>query len=144
MTEQQIDWIEKIYTDIMPINEKPSYDRLYNDFNLSAGQAQYISRVLTDKKLAHWRNAAINDLKSELESKVGDANELIDGNEGSEPITITIDSIAATELKRIVDMLWKNDRQLLIPRIRGIYAGIKHIDIPAQTLVVVLDYLNRS
>ena len=143
LTEQQIAWIEKLYIDIIPPTEKPSYDRLYNEFHLSAGQAQYIARVLTDKKLTQWRKVALTELNIELESKKEDAELLIQNNEGNEPITITIDKLAATELKRITDALWKNNKELLLPSHRPGYGEIKNIDIPAQTLIIILNHLNQ-
>ena len=59
LTQQHTDWVESIYNHLLREDEAPSADRLYNDFNIPYGKAQYIARVLSNKTLTRWRRRAL-------------------------------------------------------------------------------------
>ena len=43
LTEEHLARIERIYEDMLPETEAPSFNRLYNSFNLPHGQAMYLA-----------------------------------------------------------------------------------------------------
>jgi len=67
LTEQHADWIEDLFDSFFP-NEAPRAQRLYNNFNLPYGQAQYLARVLNDRSQPRFRARARAELRPGLES----------------------------------------------------------------------------
>ena len=59
LSEQYIAWTEGLYDRVLPPGQVPAFDKLYNDFNMTHGQAAYVVRALSDKRLAQWRKAAL-------------------------------------------------------------------------------------
>lgn len=105
LTEQYTDWIDKIYEHLLPQTEAPSVERLFNSFNVPYGQAQYITRVLTNRALASWRGQARKNLKDRLLERKCDVDDWIKEDRLTERVEVVLSKEAATELEIIVDNL---------------------------------------
>lgn len=141
LTEQYIDWVESIYKELLPPQERPTIERLYGKFNIPHGQATYICRVLNDKALSHWRLRALQELKTALEDKSAKAKEMIGKGEKEKPLILRISSLASIELRNMTVAMFEGDRSVLVPKIESSYGDIRTVSIPAQTLERVLSQL---
>jgi hypothetical protein len=142
LTEQYIEWIEEIYTSILPVELQPKYDVLYNNFNMSPGQASYISRVLLEKKLVQWKKVAILELKKFLNSQYKKAKELVSKGETEVTFDITLSVLASNELKRISDTIRSSNDEFELPIAKGGYGSYKNFSIPAESLVSIKEEID--
>lgn len=142
LTEQYIDWVESIYVNIMPDGAKPTSDVLYNNFNLSPGQAAYIARVLSEKKLSKWRALAKEELKTEITSKSVKAQKLVEKGDKEVKITISISKLAGIELKRLSNIIWENDKTFEIPKNHTGFGDIQNYDISAESIITLKNKIN--
>jgi hypothetical protein len=145
LTEQYIDWIESIYTALLPPNESPSVYRLYNRFNIPYGQATYICRILNEKGLPQRRKRALRELVEVLQAKQPKAAEFIDiRGEPERTLVIKLSSLASIELRNITLSIFQVDRSIIPPKSDANYGEIRTVSIPAITLIQVLDRLNKT
>jgi len=131
LTQQYTDWIEAIYLHLLPEDEPPSIDRLYNSFNIPFGQAQYITRVLSNKTLTHWRQRAVERLKSAMEKKLDDVNEWVKRGDATLKAEIIIDKLSYLELKSICDRLFQQNPDEIIPPEYSLAGSLYSVRIPA-------------
>ena len=139
LTQQYADWIETIYVNLLPEDEPPSVDRLYNDFNIPFGQAQYITRVLNNKTLTHWRQKAIQQLKSAMENKLPEVDEWLANGESLLKAEITLDKLSYLELKSICDRLFRLNMGDFIPPNYQSKGGLYLVQIPAVTFRMIYE-----
>ena len=142
LTEQYIDWVEKIYVNILPEDSKPKYDVLYNNFNMSPGQASYISRVLLEKNLTHWRKQAADELKHQLTSSYQKAMDLVAEGRTDVNIDVSISSLASNELKRISDHIRSEDDTFELPIPKGGYSSFKNFSVPVESWITLKDKID--
>jgi hypothetical protein len=141
LTEQHADWLEAIYVHLLPDDEAPAVDRVYNSFNVPYGQAQYISRVLSEKALTRWRRRAADALKLAMEAKLADVNVWIERGDTEANAEIIIDRLAYLELRIIVERLFKrNPDDISPPQVRSA-ANVYSIRIPAICFRRIYDEL---
>lgn len=141
LTEQYTEWIEQIYTYILSEDEPPSVDRLYNSLNIPFGQAQYITRVLSNKTLTHWRSKAIEQLKSVMDNKINEVDEWIENDEPYLRAEIVIDKLSYLELKSICDRLFRLHASEMMPPNYNSRGGLYQVQIPAVTFRLIYDEL---
>jgi hypothetical protein len=103
LTEQYLDWIEEIYSNILSLDEAPSTDRLFSSFNIPYGQAQYIARVLNNKQLTLWRKKAVENLKSLFDKRKKEIFEWIQAGDGDRSADFLMDSVTFIEFKLLVE-----------------------------------------
>ena len=115
LTQQYTDWIEDIYINLLPEDEQPSVDRLYNYFNIPYGQAQYIARVLSNKSLTYWRERAVEKLKAAMEEKFAEVDKWINHKEFDLMAEIIIDKLSYLELKSTFERLFQTDPHSVVP-----------------------------
>ena len=71
ITDQQIEWVEQLYEQLLP-DEEPSSDRLYNNFNIPPGTADYIARQLARRDIRKWKLRAYDELTERLTEAKGE------------------------------------------------------------------------
>jgi hypothetical protein len=141
LTEQHTEWLENIYTRLLPEAEVPGYSRLYNKFNIPYGQAGYIIRVLLERELPHLRRRAREDLKSALENVLPDAQEAIEDNRPDQPLRLTLSLLAEGELRNAANVLYRRDDATLLPEKSFSYGDTRTVMLPAKTVGEVLEDL---
>jgi hypothetical protein len=139
LTEQQAAWIEDIYERLLPPTEGPSVNRLYNSFNLSHGQAVYVSRVLADKALKQWRKQALKDLAADIEMIWPTANGHISKNEKNRVVRTS--KLSALELQRLSDEAWRADKSFISPAAKGGIGDQRVFEIAADSVRIIRDGL---
>lgn len=135
ITEQYIDWVEQMYTQILPQDEAPSGNRIYNSLNIPYGQATYIARVLSAKTLVHWRDIAKKELRDKLLERKTVAEQYLKEGTLDQLIQIQLSKIACIELERICSERHRKDDQFLLPQIGASSGDYKFIHVPACTIV---------
>ena len=144
LTEQYIEWMEQIYTRLLPEEEVPSYSRLYNKFNIPYGQAGYIIRVLNERELPHLRASARLELETALHRVQSDAETAIRGGKPDQLLSVKLSSLSNRELRNIANTLHRRDDSTLLPKERSTYGGIKTVMVPALTVGKVLAELETQ
>jgi hypothetical protein len=141
LTQQYIEWLEAIYTRLLPADEAPSYSRLYNKFNIPYGRSGYIIRVLNERELPHLRRTALREVETALEDVREKAEEAVNEKRPDQSLKVELSSLASRELRNIANMLYRRDTRTLLPRHVGSYGDIKTIMVPARTVLDILDEL---
>jgi len=118
LTEQYADWAEDIYVSLLPEDEAPSADRLYNSFSIPYGQAQYIARLLNNKTLTQWRQRAMDQLKSRMEDKLAEADDILRSGDATVDVEVIMSKLAYLELRAIYERLFEED-----PDTYGLYSA---------------------
>jgi hypothetical protein len=131
LTEQHTEWFEEIYAHLLPKSEVPSADRLYNSFNVPFGRAQYIARVLSNKRLTHWRELAVERLREAMESKLAEADKWVAAGDEHAKAGIVVDKLAFLELRAIHNDLFLEDPQGVAPMRVEIQGNVHSVLIPA-------------
>lgn len=131
LTDQYTEWIETLYLYLLSEHEVPSIDRIYNAFNVPYGQAQYISRVLSNKSLTRWRRKAIERLKNAMEEKLPEIEEWLNDGRSDSNAEIVVDQLASIELKLVVERIFRNDPESVAPPEFRSSSGIYSILIKA-------------
>lgn len=131
LTQQYIDWVEAIYIHMLPEDEPPSTDRLYNSFNIPFGKAQYIMQVLSSKTLTHWRQKAIERLKTSMSERLNDVDQWIENGETSLKAEILIDKLSYLEFKAIYERLFQQNPDEIVPYDYTSTGGLYTVRIPA-------------
>lgn len=142
VTEQYIDWVEQVYAELLPTEEAPSIERIYNSLNMPYGQANYIARVLAAKTLVHWRTVATAELRTALEDKRKDAEAYIKEGSQGQAILIEVTQIAVHELLRVCNERRRRDRSYMIPQPGPVVAGYRKVMIPSCTIVDLIENEN--
>ena len=143
LTEQYIEWLEDIYTQLLPEDEPPSYSRLYNRFNIPYGQSGYMIRVLNERELPHIRRRALEELKEALVEVVADAEKAIRKKRPDQLFRITLSLQASRDLRNITNMLFRINEETLLPERSSTYGEVKTEMVPAQTVLDVLGVIDR-
>jgi hypothetical protein len=141
LTEQYIDWVEDLYTTLMPSTDPPNADRLYNRFNISYGNAQYISRVLSNKRLVHWRKKAFEELADAIESLVPEALRRVKARDEHAPMVLRTTRLPALELAHSCDEICARDREFELPRSKRALGEQRVYEIEAKSIVDIDNYL---
>jgi len=142
LTEQYTDWIEQIYTRLLPESEAPSAERLYNSFNVPYGQAQYIARVLNNRALACWREHALEQLKAALRERKAEVYAWIEQEREMAVVELVLFLPAGTELEIIVENLFRESPgEVDIPR-STVSRDLVAVRITARTFEKVCESLN--
>lgn len=144
LTEQYIEWVANIYTELLPPEESPNVFRLYNKFNIPHGQATYICRVLNERALAHWRERAVAELRIALEEKREKAQGFVDKAEPERMMVVKVSNLASLELRNITNTLFSVDHSILPPTVSSSYGEIRSVSVPAQTLLRVLTHFEEQ
>lgn len=134
LTEQHTAWVEDIYDTLLPATEAPTVSRLYNSFNMSHGQASYIARTLSDKTLKKWRQQAIVDLKGDIDLAWPTAEKHIKKGEGDRAVILRTSKLAALELQRFSDEVWRKDKSFVAPMSKGSHGDQRTLEMPAASL----------
>jgi len=134
LTQQYTDWVEAIYVHLLSENAPPSIDRLYNRFNIPFGQAQYITRVLSNKTLTHWRQKAVERLKSALLQKLDDVDEWLENGDATLRAEIILDKLSYLELRSVCDRLFQQNPDEVVPPDYQPKGGLYSVRIPAISL----------
>jgi len=141
LTEQYIDWVEQVYVELLPQDEAPSTDRIYNSLNMPHGQASYIARVLAAKTLVHWRQLATAELRTALQAVEKDARGYIKEGDQSQAISLQVGQVALNELTRVCSERWRRDRSYMMPQTAGGTGDCRFVSVPSCTIVDLLDNL---
>jgi len=143
LTEQCTEWLENIYTRLLPEDEVPSYSRLYNKFNIPYGQAGYIIRVLNERELPHIRARAREQLREALRKALPTAQDAIRNNVPHQPVKVTLSLSADRELRHLVNVLYRKDEATLLPESSTTYGDQKSVMLPAKTIGELVDELQE-
>ncbi len=142
LTDQYIDWVEQIYTDLLPQEEAPSTERIYNSLNMPYGQASYIARVLSSKTLVHWRTIAKKELLDVLQDKAKAARKYIKENAAAQGINVEISLTAYHELIRVCSARRRLDRSYVLPQPGNKSGDYRFVSVPSCTIVDLIDNPN--
>jgi hypothetical protein len=142
LTEQYIDWVEQVYTDLLPQEEAPSTERIYNSLNMPYGQAAYISRVLASKTLVHWRTIAAKELRDALKDAEKNARQYVKDGDQGQGVNIQVSQVAVHELIRVCSTRRRSDRSYLMPQPGASSGDFRFVSIPACTIVDLIDKPN--
>jgi hypothetical protein len=137
LTEQQIERVQQLYATLLPPNETPTVEKLYNDFNMTYGQAAYISRVLSEKNLLHWRRDAIAQVKKAVGDKKRSADEQVRKGLPANTIEVRLRKLATRELMRIAERMGLQDEMFLMPVPKSVASDTCAVAIPAQTIIAL-------
>jgi hypothetical protein len=137
LTEQYTDWLEQIYAHLLPVDEAPTAERMFNSFNLPYGQAQYIARVLNNRAQAHWRAYALEQLKAKLSARKAEAEQWVKEKRAQDTLELMLFRPSFQELEIFVESLFrKNPDEIDILRVnstRNLYA----VRITARTFLKI-------
>src|SRR5262245_9306035 len=143
VTEQSIDWLSSIYTQILP-QEEPSESRLYTHFNLPYGQAQYLARVLRDQHQGVWRTKALTALRDSLKVRVDEARQWIKESRGEERMTFLISKGSRVELSSVLGTLAQRGTPGLSPvRPEGTMGSYSYVSVAAADVVPILKEIDK-
>jgi len=134
ITEQYIDWVEQLYTQILPQDEAPSITRIYNSLNIPYGQATYIARVLSAKTLVHWRDIAKRELRAKLYINKELVAQYMKEGSPNQVLHIQISKIASIELDRICSERYRKDNKFLLPQIASSSGDYRFVQIQVCTI----------
>jgi len=141
LTDQYIDWIEKIYDRLLPLEEMPSVERLLNFFYLPYGQALYITRVLNNRDTPRLQAQALNELKKALRDRKGDMDKLGPALD-KQKYSIDMDKSAAIQLEIIAKNLWReSSNEVDLPRRSGTCSDLVTMAITLRTFKKVCERL---
>jgi len=143
LTEQYTEWIESIYVRILPKDECPTADRLYNSFNVPFGRAQYIARVLSDKTLTRWRQRAIERLRSAMATRLDEVEGWVKKGDGELNAEIRVDKLSYRELKGVCDRLFEQYPDEFVPPEYKLKMGLYCVQIPAVSFRRIYEALER-
>ena len=143
LTEQYTEWIESIYVRMLPEDERPTADRLYNCFNVPFGRAQYIARVLSDKTLTRWRQRAIERLRSAMETRLDEVEGWVKKGDGDLNAEIRVDKLSYRELKGVCDRLFEQYPDEFVPPEYQLRMGLYSVRIPAVSFRRIYEALER-
>jgi len=142
LTEQYTDWMEQFYAHLLPEQEAPTAERMFNSFNLPYGQAQYIARVLNNRAQAHWRAHAVDLLKSTLSARKSEAEQWVKDHRDQDTLEILLFRPSYQELEILIEVLFqKNSAEMDIPRVNST-RNLFSIRITARTYLRLCKYLN--
>jgi hypothetical protein len=144
LTEQHTAWVEDLYATMLPPTEGPSVDRLYNSFNMPYGQAAYIARTLADKLLTKWRKQALLDLREDINIAWPTAEKHIKKNELDRVVIVRTSKLAARELQRLCDGIWRKDKSFVSPVPKGSLGEQRTLEIQANSLRMLRDTLKAA
>ncbi len=141
-TEQYVDWVEQLYNQVLPLDEPPSADRLFNSFNIPFGQAQYIARVLNNRSQVHWRESALTKLKEMLSEKKVEAENMLAHEAGDQTIELLLYRPSFQELEFAIEELFRADSSTVdIPKITSTH-NLYAVRVTARTLIAVCGSFN--
>jgi len=141
LTEMNIETVQKLFENLLP-NEVPSPNRLFNKFNLPAGQAAYITRILLDKDVHTWRKKAQQELQRLIVKHAEDHKG--DDKKSAADITVTLDipNPAYIELKAICNHIAsKEPSDFKFPKTESSFGEFRKVSMSVSTLRSLLDYL---
>lgn len=144
LSEQYIAWVEALHDDVLPTSEAPSFDRLYNNFNMTHGQAAYVTRALSDKRLAQWRIAALAAVTRQLEAKRSDAQGFVDRHEPNRAVTLRTSRLGGIELVRLGNEMFAANNAMAPPEPKGSSGDVRTFSIEAQTVLELLRHLTAG
>jgi hypothetical protein len=144
LTEQYTAWVEELYEALLPPTEGPSVHRLYNSFNMPHGQATYIARILSEKLLKKWRQQALIDLKADIDRAWPAADKFVKKNEGERPVVLHTSKLAALELQRLSDEIWRTDKTFVAPTSKGSLGDQRTLEVPAASLQMLREKLKAT
>ena len=142
LTQQYADWVEAIYLNLLLEEEAPSIDRLYNNFNIPYGQAQYITRMLNNKTMTFWRQRAIERLRAMMEEKLPQVEDNLAANDSWVPAELVVDKLAYLELRTVCDRLFELAPGELLPPDYKTKGGLYLVSIPAGSFKAILAELS--
>jgi len=137
LTELHIKRVQDLFAAMLPANETPTVDKLYNDFNMTHGQAVYISRVLSEKNFLHWRQEAISQVKKAISDKKKSAEGQVNKGLPANTIEVRLRKLATRELMRIAERIGLQDELFLMPTPKSIASDTSAVAIPAQSIITL-------
>jgi len=140
LTEQHIAWVEALYEALLPAGEVPTVERLYNGFNMTHGQAAYISRVLGEKNLPRWRQQATKEVKDALKKKKEVAQKWVADDNAVKECEVRLSKLAGRELLRLAEQVCRDDDKLQLPKLRSKGTDLAAVAVPAGTLLKLLEH----
>ncbi len=144
LTEEHLSRIQHIYEVMIPETEAPSFNRLYNSFNLPHGQAMYLARALGDMTLRHWRRQAIVDLLADLKRVEAQAQQRQEQQEGDKGINIRTSKMGALELSRMCDAEFKLDRNFIGVTPKGGVGDQRVVELAADSIFTIIGKLEAE
>lgn len=138
LTEEHLARIKRIYEVMLSEAEAPSFNRLYNSFNLPHGQAMYLARALSDMTLRHWRRQAIVGLLADLKRVEAQARQRQEAQEGDKGINIHTSKMGALELSRMCDAEFKVDRAFIGVTPKGGIGDQRSVELAADSIVTII------
>jgi hypothetical protein len=145
---QQVEyWLSRFYEELFS-DEQPEAARIYQRFSLPLPRAAYLSRLLRARRIAQWRKAAREELKTQFDRKRKDAKDAEkEKRDHIQEFDLSLSSGAADELRVIYDRLSESIAEHERPRppkARPSYGNTKWFGIPADTLLLVLNTLDEK
>jgi hypothetical protein len=142
LTEQYIDWIEKIYDHLLPLEEMPSVERLLNFFYMPYGQALYVTRVLNNRDTPRLHAQALEELKKALRDRKAEIDKLGPAL-ARQKYHIDMEKSAAIQLEIIAKNLWRESRKEVdLPRRSGSCSDLVTMGITPRTFKKVCEHLS--
>ncbi|MBV8717245.1 MAG: hypothetical protein JOZ65_19465 [Chloroflexi bacterium] len=138
-------WVERLSENLLP-DQVPDVDLLYGAFNLPYGQAQYIARLIANKSQTVWRAQALERLKRDLATPCEQSLEAVrkGKTEATRAIGFRTTRLAALELQRICNTLWRTDSDFQFPSAKGAMGDQRSFEMPAASLSKVCNALGAK
>lgn len=137
LTDQYLEWVERLYDDVLPKGLAPTTTRLYNALNMPYGQANYIARALAEKALKDWRKEAFEILKKDMLQTWPVFDAFLKKNEGDRTAILRTTKLAGLELIRVSDEIWAKDRSFVPPTSKGGIGDQRAFDLEAKSFETV-------
>jgi hypothetical protein len=144
LTEEHLRRIERIYEAMLPDSEAPSFNRLYNSFNLPHGQAMYLARALSDKSQRKWRDRAIADLLADLKRIEPQVQQRQAADDGAKGLNVRTSKIGARELSALCDNEFKTNRAFVGMTPKGGVGEQRVVELPADSIAIIIATLEAE
>jgi hypothetical protein len=140
LTEQQIAWTDKCLQIVHPTTA-PSAQLLFNEFGLPHGRSTYIARVLTEKRLSHWRQTARTELRNAMKKKEKEANRYIAEGDNFQQVTLVLTQAAYVELRALQAEAFSADNELPMLNVDSRLPELSRVGVPAKMFIAILTLL---
>jgi hypothetical protein len=145
---QQVEyWLSRFYDEIFT-DEQPEATHIYTRFGLSLPRAGYVARMLRARSTATWRRAARDELRKRLGEKRASAEAMQAAKQSSiQEYDIGLSPGAADELRVLYDRVVaeaSGASQPKPPKIKPSFGGQRWLSVPADTLLLMLDELDKE
>jgi hypothetical protein len=145
LTDLEMDRIMALFERLEPTNEV-QVGRLYNNFNLSFGRAQYLARAISDRQIRRLNAAALLELIAELDPMATEYDSLaVKDRIGVKEYRLDLSNRAGKLLMAIASALPRHVRPSTgFERISTVFVGRMAFKVAPKDVKILLDAVNAA